>query len=102
MLNDENFEEAVLTSSLPTLVDFWAPWCGPCKAMGPVIEEVAKELEGRAVVGKVNVDDHPQLAQSYNVLSIPTLVFFKGGKVVDQFVGALAKELLLEKMNALM
>lgn len=86
-LNSQSFEE-VIAGDKPVLVDFWATWCGPCRMIAPVIEEVAAQFEGRAVVGKVDVDDEPGLAQRYGVMSIPTLVVIKGGKVVEQAVGA--------------
>ncbi len=94
----ENFQESVLQSGKPVLVDFWAPWCGPCKIMAPVVEELAGEMED-AVIGKVNVDEQGELAQSYNVLSIPTFIIFKGGQVVDQFSGAMSKDQLKERVQ---
>ena len=86
-LNNENFEAEVLNSKEPVLVDFYADWCGPCKMMAPVIEELAGELQGKAKVGKINVDDNQELAIKYNVMSIPTIVIFKEGKEVKRFVG---------------
>ena len=97
----ESFQTEVLEGKLPSLVDFWAPWCGPCKLMGPVVEEVATDFVGKAVVGKVNVDDHPDLAGQYGVQSIPTLIFFKGGQEVDRIVGSVAKDALRQKLDAL-
>jgi len=85
------FQDTVLNSEVPVLVDFWAPWCGPCKMIGPSIEELAKEFEGKAKVVKVDVDQEPEIAGQYNVMSIPALMVFKGGKVVDQMVGAAPK-----------
>lgn len=101
-LNDTNFQAEVINSDLPVLVDFWAEWCGPCKMIGPVIDQVAADLAGQAKVGKVNVDDARQLAAKYNVRSIPFLLFFKGGEVRDQIVGAnVTKEQLKAKLLAL-
>jgi thioredoxin 1 len=90
-LTDETFNKEVLKSAVPVLVDFWAPWCGPCRMMSPVIEELAKEYEGRALIGKLNMDDYPEVASRYNVQAIPTLLIFKGGKVEESMVGVRAK-----------
>ncbi|MFY9233843.1 MAG: thioredoxin [Fimbriimonadaceae bacterium] len=90
-VSSTDFEQTVLNSEVPVLVDFWAEWCGPCKAIGPAIEELATEYEGRAKVVKINVDQEGDLAMKYGVMSIPALLVFKGGKVVDQMVGALPK-----------
>ena len=98
-LNSSNFQAEVMQSDLPVLVDFWAPWCGPCKMMSPIIDEVAKSLEGKIKIAKVNVDQNQDLAQQQNVMSIPTFVVFKGGQVVDQFSGAMTKEALQEKLE---
>ncbi|MCK6487166.1 MAG: thioredoxin [Planctomycetes bacterium] len=84
---DATFEQEVLKSAKPVLVDFWAPWCGPCKMVGPVIEKLAKELEATVLIGKLNVDDNPATAQQYGVMSIPTMILFKGGKPVGQTMG---------------
>ena len=101
-LTDANFQSEVIDSDLPVLVDFWAEWCGPCKMIGPVIDQVATDLEGVAKVGKVNVDDARELAVKYNVRSIPLLLFFKNGEVKDQIVGAsVTKEQLKAKLEAL-
>ncbi len=89
----ENFEQEVLKSATPVLVDFWAPWCGPCQLVGPVVEELSGEVK-TAKVGKLNVDEQPALAQEYGVMSIPTLKIFKDGKVVKEFIGAQSKETL--------
>ena len=94
-LNSENFEKEVLNSNEPVLVDFYADWCGPCNAMAPVIEELAKELEGKVKVGKINVDENPDIAVEYNVMSIPTLIVFKNGKEEKRLVGLRNKEELI-------
>ncbi|WP_034445038.1 thioredoxin [Butyrivibrio sp. AE2032] len=90
-LNSQNFEEEVLNSKLPVLVDFSADWCGPCKMMAPMVDEFAEEYEGELKVGKINVDQSPDIAQKYNVMSIPMFAFFKNGQVVETAVGALNK-----------
>jgi thioredoxin 1 len=101
-LTDANFQSEVIDSDKPVLVDFWAEWCGPCKMIGPVIDQVATELDGQVVVGKVNVDDARELAVKYNVRSIPLLLFFKNGEVKDQIVGAsVTKDQLKAKLQAL-
>ena len=87
----ENFENEVMKSNIPVLIDFWAPWCGPCRMMGPIIEQLAEEYEGKAKVGKVNVDEEGELSQASGVMSIPTIVLVKDGKVVRQAVGARPK-----------
>ncbi|MCF7908570.1 MAG: thioredoxin [Candidatus Omnitrophica bacterium] len=90
-VNDSNFKREVLESGLPVLVDFWAPWCGPCLMVAPVVEEIAKDYQGKLKVCKLNVDEAPKTASEYGIMSIPTLVIFKAGKVVDKGVGALSK-----------
>ena len=90
-LTADNFDSEVLQSTVPVLVDFWAEWCGPCKMIGPVIDQIADENDGKAKVGKVNIDDHQQLAVQYNVQSIPTLMVFKGGQLAEQKVGGMSK-----------
>lgn len=96
-LNSENFEKEVLNSNEPVLVDFYADWCGPCKMMAPVVEELANELQDKAKVGKINVDENQDLAMEYNVMSIPTLIIFKEGKEFKRFVGVRDKNELLNE-----
>lgn len=100
-LEESNFNTEVLQSTLPVLVDFWAPWCGPCRSMAPVIEELAKEYDGRVKVAKVNVDENKTLAGNYGVMSIPTLLIFNEGKVVESIVGFTPKTTLAKKMDKL-
>jgi thioredoxin 1 len=90
-LTNENFESEVLESTTPVVVDFWAPWCGPCKAIAPTVEELAREYQGRIKVCKLNVDEAPEIATQYAVMSIPTLLLFQGGKPMNKTVGAMAK-----------
>ncbi len=98
---EQNFKVEVLESNQPVLVDFWAEWCGPCRMIAPAIDELAQDFVGKAKVVKVNVDDEPALASQYGVRSIPTLLFFQGGKVVDQLVGAAPKNTLAAKLTSL-
>ena len=98
-LNDGNFEGEVLKSDLPVLVDFWAPWCGPCKMVGPIVEQIAQEYEGKLKVGKLNVDENNQTASQFGIMSIPSVLFFKGGELVDQIVGAVPKQQFVEKID---
>ena len=95
----ENFEKEVIQSDKPVLVDFWAPWCGPCKMVAPIIDEVAKEYEGKVKVAKVNIDDASDIASQYNVMSIPTLMIFKGGTILTQTVGAVSKDELVKLLT---
>jgi thioredoxin 1 len=100
-ITDANFDKEVLQNNKPVLVDFWAVWCGPCQMQGPIVEEVAKTMNGKAKVGKLNVDENPAMAQKFSVMSIPTLMIFKGGTVVKQLVGVQSKETLLSELNKL-
>jgi len=97
--NTASFEAEVLKSDLPVLVDFWAPWCGPCKALNPTIQKLAEEMEGKVKVVKVNIDDSPDIAGKYSIMSIPTLLIFVGGAVSDQLIGLVQKEKIIEKLN---
>lgn len=97
--SDATFQTDVLQSAEPVLVDFWAPWCGPCKMIAPTIDAVATEFAGKVRVGKVNTDDNPQTASSYNISAIPTVLLFKGGKIVDKFVGVVNKDKLVNSLN---
>ncbi|MDH4029080.1 MAG: thioredoxin [Nitrospirota bacterium] len=100
-VTNDTFDQNVLQSQGIVMVDFWATWCGPCKIVAPVVEELAKEYEGRAAFAKVNTDENPDLASRYNIRGIPTLIFFKGGKVMDQIVGAVPKAQLKSKLDSL-
>ena len=97
---DSNFDELVLNSDKPVLVDFWAEWCGPCRMVGPIVEELATEYEGKAVVGKVNVDNNQEIAGKFGIRNIPTLLVFKGGEIVDKQVGVVPKNVLAGKIDA--
>ncbi len=99
-LTDANFKENVLDKEGVALVDFWAEWCGPCRMVGPIVEEIANEYEGRALVGKVDVDSNPEISHKYGIRSIPTLLFIKNGEVVDKQVGASVKSVLVNKLEA--
>ncbi len=100
-LTDQNFDAEVLKSDIPVLVDFWAVWCGPCQTQGPIIEEIAASFAGKAKVGKVNVDENPQTAGKYGIMSIPTIMIFKGGNVVKQMIGLQSKDMIVSELNKL-
>ncbi|MFN5910624.1 MAG: thioredoxin [Bacteroidota bacterium] len=101
-ITDSNFEEVVIQSDKPVVVDFWAAWCGPCRMVGPIIEEMANEYEGRAVVGKVDVDHNPGVSAKFGIRNIPTILFIKNGEVVDKMVGAAQKSQFTAKLDALL
>ena len=101
-ITDAGFEKDVLKSSKPVVVDFWAPWCGPCRMLGPLVQELAGEYAGKVLVGKMNTDDNPATASRYNISAIPTMLFFKGGEVVDQMVGVHSKGEIKAKLDALL
>lgn len=98
-IKDNMFEAEVLQAEVPVVIDFWAPWCGPCKSIAPLLEEIAKEYEGKLKIVKMNVDENPYTPSQYNVRGIPNLVFFKNGEVANQIVGSVPKEQLLEAVN---
>jgi thioredoxin 1 len=100
-LNEENFDKEVIKSSQPVMVDFWAPWCGPCRMMSPVVEELATKYSGKAKIGKLNTDDNPNIASEYQISAIPTLLFFKDGKVVKEIVGVQPKEEISKILDSL-
>ena len=99
-ITDTNFKEIVLDSEMPVLVDFWATWCGPCRMVGPIVDELANEFKGKAVVGKVNVDDNSSVPSEYGIRNIPALLIFKNGEIVDKVIGAVPKNVLAEKIEA--
>lgn len=98
-VTDQNFDTEVTQSAIPVLLDFWATWCNPCQMQMPILEEVAKEFEGKVKVAKLNVDDNPQTASKYGIMSIPTLIIFNGGNTVKQMIGVKSKETLVEEIN---
>jgi thioredoxin 1 len=101
-VTEETFNSQVIENSLPVIVDFWATWCPPCKMIAPFLEEIAEEFDGKAVICKVDVDNNHNIAMKYNVMSIPTLLFFKNGEIKEQVVGALPKNLIVSKLNAIL
>jgi len=100
--NDSNFSSEVLEADVPVLVDFWAPWCGPCKMIAPMVEEISAEYTGKVKVGKLNTDDNQSVAAQYGIMSIPTLMIFKNGEVVERIIGAQPKEALTEKIDSVL
>lgn len=98
ILNDDNFEQEVIKSDVPVLIDFWAEWCMPCKMIAPIVEELANEYQGKLKVGKLDVDSNPQVSMKYGIRSIPTLLIFKNGQPVDQIIGAVPKKVILDKL----
>ncbi len=101
-VNDVNFDEVVLQSDKPAIVDFWAEWCGPCRMVGPIVEELAREYEGKLLVAKVDVDSNPETAVKFGIRNIPTVLFIKGGEVVDKHVGAAQKSVFQSKIDAIL
>jgi len=98
-VNDANFDAEVIKANTPVLVDFWAEWCGPCKMIAPTLEEIAKDYDGKLKVGKLDVDNNQSVSMKFGIRSIPTLLIFKGGQVVDQVIGAVPKKMLVEKIS---
>ncbi len=98
-ITKENYDEEVIKSTVPVLLDFWATWCGPCRMLSPIVDEIANEVEGKAKVGKINVDEQPELAQQFGIMSIPTLVVMKNGEISAREVGVRSKQAILDKLN---
>ncbi|HYQ58926.1 MAG TPA: thioredoxin [Draconibacterium sp.] len=101
-ITDANFEELVMNSDKPVMIDFWAVWCGPCRMIAPIVEEMSAEYEGKAVIGKVDVDNNQDVAMKYGIRNIPTVLFVKNGEIVDKQVGAAPKQAFIDKLNALL
>lgn len=101
-LTEDNFDQHVLNTDLPVVVDFWAEWCGPCRIVGPILDELSIELEGKAIISKVSVDDNPGLVNKYGIRNIPTMLFMKKGEVKDKIIGAASRTAIIEKLNAIM
>jgi len=101
-ITDANFEELVMKSDKPVIVDFWAEWCGPCRMVGPIVQEIGQDYEGRVVVGKLDVDSNPGVSVKFGIRNIPTILYFKNGEVVDKQVGAVPKQILVNKLEALL
>lgn len=101
-ITDSNFEELVKNSDKPVMIDFWAVWCGPCKMVAPVVDELSHDFDGKAVIGKVDVDNNPSLSTSFGIRNIPTILFLKNGEIVDKHVGVAPKKVLADKLNALL
>ena len=101
-LTDSNFEEIVLKSEKPVIVDFWAEWCGPCRMVGPIVNEISEDFKDQAVVGKIDVDSNPGVARKYGIRNIPTILYFKGGEIADKQIGAVPKSILVNKLKSLL
>ncbi|MBN1651445.1 MAG: thioredoxin [Bacteroidales bacterium] len=99
---DANFDELVLKSDIPVIVDLWAVWCGPCRMVGPIVEEIGQDYQGQALVGKLDVDNNPEIARRYSIRNIPTILFFKNGEIADKQVGAVPKQVLVGKLEPLL